>query len=134
MDTNALETIAKHLVADGKGVLAADESNASCQKRFDAVGVECTPETRRQYRQILLTASKNRDSLSGVIFYDETFWQQTDDQVPFTDYLHQNGILPGIKVDEGLIDLPGFPGEKLTKGLDSLPERIQHYAESGAKF
>ncbi len=134
MDTQALETIAKQLVGSGNGVLAADESNASCQKRFDAVGVECTPETRRQYRQILLTAPGNADNLSGVILFDETFWQQTDDHVPFTDYLHGIGVLPGIKVDEGLIDLPGFKGEKLTKGLDSLPERIKHYAENGAKF
>lgn len=134
MDTQKLETIAKQLVQDGKGVLAADESNNSCQKRFDAVGVECTEETRRQYRQILLTAPGSEQILSGVIFFDETFWQKTDDGTDFKQALQAKGILPGIKVDQGLIDLPGFPNEKLTKGLDDLPERIQKYAEAGAAF
>lgn len=134
MNTETLEKIAGQLVADGKGVLAADESNASCEKRFKAVGVECTEETRRQYRQILVTAPGNKTALSGVIFYDETFWQKTDDDKPFRAYLAENGILPGIKVDEGLIDLAGFPGEKITKGLDALPERLEHYAAEGAKF
>lgn len=132
--TKELELVARQLVADGKGILAADESNTSCQKRFDAVGIECTEETRRQYRQILVTSPGNETALSGIIFFDETFWQATDDATPFTSVLTQNSILPGIKVDEGLIDLPGFPGEKLSKGLDSLPERLTRYAEAGAKF
>lgn len=134
MDTQKLETVAKQLVQDGKGVLAADESNNSCQKRFDVVGVECTEETRRQYRQILLTAPQAEQTLSGVIFFDETFWQKTDQGTDFRQALSEKGILPGIKVDQGLIDLPGFPNEKLTKGLDDLPERIQKYAEAGAAF
>lgn len=134
MDTERLEQIAKHLVQDGKGVLAADESNASCKKRFDAVGVECTEETRRLYRQILLTAPGAVKSLSGVIFFDETFWQKTDEGQNFRDFLAKNNVLPGIKVDLGLIDLPGFPNEKLTQGLDGLPERMAKYAEAGAMF
>jgi len=134
MDTVRLEQIAKHLVQDGKGVLAADESSNSCKKRFDAVGVECTEESRRQYRQILLTTKGVEKELSGVIFYDETFWQKTDEGQNFRDFLKSKGILPGIKVDLGLIDLPGFPGEKLTQGLDGLPERMAKYAEAGAKF
>jgi len=134
MNQQALEDIAKKLVAHGKGLLAADESANTCAKRFDAVGVECTEETRRLYRQLLLTTPGAEHSLSGVIFYDETFWQRTDVGIPFRDYLKQQDIIPGIKVDLGLIDLPGFPGEKLTRGLDDLPERMQKYAESGAKF
>jgi fructose-bisphosphate aldolase class I len=134
MNKEELEKIAKQMVQPGKGLLAADESNGSCAKRFDAVGVDCTEESRRQYRQILLTAPRGKDVLSGVIFYDETFWQQTDDGVAFREYVDRQGILPGIKVDEGLIDLPGFANEKLTKGLDGLPERLAKYAEAGAKF
>ena len=134
IDTALLEKNTQQLVALGKGLLAADESNASCAKRFDAVGVECTEETRRQYRQLLLTASAAPEALSGVIFYDETFWQHTDNGVNLRDYLSQKGILSGIKVDEGLIDLPGFDGEKLTKGLDGLPERLEKYAAAGATF
>ncbi len=134
MDKTILEQTAKQLVQQGKGLLAADESSNSCQKRFDAVGVECTEETRRQYRQILITAPNINKYVSGVILYDETFWQQTDAKQTFRDYLSEHGILPGIKVDEGLIELPGFPNEKLTKGLDNLPERMQKYAQAGATF
>lgn len=134
MDTTKLEQTAKQMVAEGKGLLAADESNASCQKRFDSVGVECTEEARRQYRQILLTTPGVESALSGVILFDETFWQSTDDGKSFREALEARGILPGIKVDLGLVDLPGFPGEKVTQGLDTLPERIAKYAESGARF
>jgi fructose-bisphosphate aldolase class I len=134
MDIEKLEATAKQLVQNGKGVLAADESNGSCEKRFDAVGVACTEESRRQYRQILLTTPGIADSLSGVILYDETFWQKSDSGQQFPEYLRGQNILAGIKVDLGLIDLPGFPNEKLTKGLDDLPERIAKYAENGATF
>jgi fructose-bisphosphate aldolase class I len=134
MDTDRLEQIARHLVQEGKGVLAADESNGSCEKRFDAVGVKCTEESRRQYRQLLLTHPSIGEYLSGVILYDETFWQKTDSGQNFRDYLLNEEILPGIKVDLGLIDLPGFPNEKLSKGLDDLPERMEHYAKAGAYF
>ncbi len=134
MDTQKLEAVAKQLTQEGRGILAADESNNSCKKRFDAVNLECTDETRRQYRQILLTAPESEKMLSGVILFDETFWQKTDSGTEFKADLAQRGILPGIKVDQGLVDLPGFSGEKVTKGLDDLPERMQKYAEAGAKF
>jgi fructose-bisphosphate aldolase class I len=134
MNTEELEKIAKHLLAHGKGLLAADESSPSCKKRFDAVGIECTEESRRQYRQILVTAPGIKQGLNGVIFYDETFWQNSDDGHAFREILHHHGILPGIKVDLGLVDLPGFPGEKVSRGLDDLPERIENYAKHGAKF
>ena len=134
MDQGKLETVAKNLVARGKGILAADESENSCKKRFDSVGVECTEETRREYRGLLFTTPNAHDYMSGVIFFDETFWQKTDEGQPFPDYLREHGVIPGIKVDKGLIDLPGFPGEKLTQGLDGLPERMVKYAEAGAQF
>lgn len=134
MDHQRLEAIAKKIVASGKGLLAADESSPSCKKRFDAVGIECTEETRRQYRQLLLTTPGAEHSLSGVILYDETFWQKTDHGQAIRAYLNQHDVMPGIKVDLGLIDLPGFPEEKITQGLDGLPERLAKYAEAGALF
>jgi fructose-bisphosphate aldolase class I len=134
MDENTLAQIAKSMVAPGKGLLAADEGNASCQKRFDSVGVECTEESRREYRQLLLTTPEAEQILNGVILFDETFWQSTDHGQVFREYLKNHGVLPGIKVDKGLVDLPGFPGEKVTQGLDGLPERMVTYAGAGAKF
>lgn len=134
MNTELLEMTARALVARGKGVLAADESSPSANKRFAAVGVEQTEENRRQYRQILLTTPVAKDALSGVIFYDETFWQKSDDGRPFPALVAEAGIIPGIKLDEGLVDFPGFPGEKISKGLDTLPERIGKYRDAGAKF
>ncbi len=134
MDPDKLEQIAKALVARGKGLLAADESNASCEKRFDAVGVECTEETRRAYRELLLTTPGAEDILSGVILFDETFWQSTDHGQVFREYLKNHNVAPGIKVDKGLVDLPAFPNEKVTQGLDGLPERMATYAAAGGKF
>lgn len=134
MNTQLLEQIAHYLVSPGRGILAADESTGSANKRFAAVGVAETEDNRRRYRQILLTTPIARDVLSGVIFYDETFWQNTDDGRPFRMFTAESGIMPGIKVDEGLIDLSGFPNEKLTKGLDALPERMANYRDNGAKF
>jgi fructose-bisphosphate aldolase class I len=134
MDEEKLERIAKSLVARGKGLLAADESSASCEKRFAAVGMPCTEETRREYRQLLLTTPGAEDMLSGVILYDETFWQSTDQGQVFREYLKNHGVIPGIKVDKGLVDLPGFPGEKVTQGLDGLPERMVTYAGAGGQF
>lgn len=134
MDTQLLEETAKKLVAPGKGLLAADESSASCQKRFDAVGVECTEETRREYRELLVTAPGAEQYMSGVIFYDETFWQATARGEIFREFLKRRDILPGIKVDKGLVDLPGFPNEKITQGLDGLPERMATYSSAGARF
>jgi len=134
MDTKKLEETAQSLTTPGKGLLAADESNASCEKRFDAVKVECTEETRAEYRGLLITTPGAEDILSGVIFFDETFWQSTEHGQVFREYLKNRGVTPGIKVDKGLVDLPGFAGEKVTQGLDGLPERMAIYAASGAKF
>jgi len=134
LDTDKLEKTAKQLVTKGKGLLAADESSPSCKKRFDAVGIECTEESRRLYRQILVTAPSAKEHLTGIIFYDETFWQSTDHGKLFRQVAESSGILPGIKVDLGLIDLPGFDGEKLSRGLDTLPDRIADYAAHGARF
>ncbi len=134
MNEQLLESTAKYLVQEGKGILAADESTTSANKRFALVGVEETEENRRMYREILITTPEARNILSGVIFYDETFWQSTSDGKSFREYCREAGILPGIKVDEGLVDLPGFPGEKVTKGLDALPERMAKYRDAGAKF
>lgn len=134
MNTELLEQIAAAIVAPGKGLLAADESNASCEKRFDAVGVECTEETRREYRELLVTAPGAEDILSGIIFFDETFWQSTDHGQIFREYLKNHQVMPGIKVDKGLVDLPGFPEEKVTQGLDGLAERMATYAAAGARF
>lgn len=134
MDIQQLEQIAKQLVASGKGLLAADESNASCQKRFDAVDVPCTEETRREYRDLLLTTPGAEQFMSGVILFDETFWQSSRNGIIFREYLKNHYVQPGIKVDKGLIDLPGFPGEKVTQGLDSLPERMTTYHSAGGRF
>jgi fructose-bisphosphate aldolase class I len=134
MDTEKLEQIARSLTTPGKGLLAADESNASCEKRFNAVGVPCTEETRREYRELLVTAPGSEDILSGIIFFDETFWQSTDHGQVFREYLKIRKVMPGIKVDKGLVDLPGFPGEKTTQGLDGLAERMATYAAAGARF
>ncbi|HEU4914524.1 MAG TPA: class I fructose-bisphosphate aldolase [Candidatus Saccharimonadales bacterium] len=134
MDEEKLEEIARAIVAPGRGLLAADESNASCEKRFEAVGVACTEESRREYRELLLTTPGAEDILSGVILFDETFWQSTDHGQVFREYLKNHKVMPGIKVDKGLVDLPGFPGEKVTQGLDGLPERMATYAAAGGKF
>jgi fructose-bisphosphate aldolase, class I len=134
MDEKNLEQTAKQMIFTGKGLLAADESDKTCKKRFDSVGVECTDETRRDYRGLLFTTPDAEKFLSGVILFDETFQQATNDGKLFRDYLKEKDILPGIKVDKGLIDLPGFPGEKVSQGLDGLPERMAEYAKNGAKF
>jgi len=134
MNKEELEKIAKQLVVPGKGLLAADESAATCEKRFKAVGVDCTSETRREYRGLLLTTPGAEQFLTGVILYDETFWQGGKDGQVFREYLKDKGILPGVKVDKGLVDLPGFEGEKVTQGLDGLPEAMAGYAGAGAKF
>lgn len=134
MNKVELEHVAKTMTTPGRGLLAADESNPSCQKRFDAVGVECTEQTRRLYRELLFTTPGNDAFLSGVILYDETFWQSTSEGQVFREYMKQHQIIPGIKVDKGLVDLPGFDGEKVTQGLDDLPSRMDTYAGAGGKF
>lgn len=133
MNEKSLANLAKSLCTPGKGILAADESNPSCKKRFDAVKISSTVENRRKYRELLLTHPKLSTYLTGVILFDETFNQKTGKAL-FPTYLSKKKVLPGIKVDEGLQDLPGFSDEKITRGLDSLPNRIASYAKSGAKF
>lgn len=134
MDTRLLDATAKALVSPGRGILAADESAGTCDKRFSAVGIESNEENRRKYRQILVTAPAASDALSGIIFFDETFWQKSDDGKLFTESLVERGILPGIKLDLGLQDLQGFANEKVSVGLDSLVERINPFAKAGARF
>ncbi|HWB39094.1 MAG TPA: class I fructose-bisphosphate aldolase [Candidatus Saccharimonadales bacterium] len=129
-----LKKTAKAMAATGKGLLAADESSGTIAKRFDSVGQENTEETRRSYRQLLLTAPGIEQYLSGVILYDETIRQATDSGQPFAEALKANGIIPGIKVDIGAKDLPFHPGEMVTEGLDGLRERFAEYAELGAGF
>ncbi len=134
MDQHELETTARALVAPGKGILAADESTRTIKKRLDTVGVPSTEETRRAYRDLLFTAPGIEPYISGVIMYDETIRQASHDGVPFPQLLAQRGIIPGIKVDLGTVDLPGYPGEKITEGLDGLRNRLSEYRQLGARF
>jgi fructose-bisphosphate aldolase class I len=134
MSIDQLESIAQAMVAAGKGIIAIDESNTTIKKRFDGVSIECTEDSRRAYREMLLTTPHLGDHISGAILYDETLRQSTKAGVPFTKVMLDNGILPGIKVDKGPQPLAGFPGELVTEGLDGLRERLQEYARLGAKF
>src|ERR687896_2074 len=129
-----LHEIAKALVAEGKGILAADESSGTIKKRFDSIGVESTEEKRRAYRDLLFTTEGAEEFVSGVILYDETIRQSSSDGTPFAELLAQRGIIPGIKVDTGAKDLAGAPGEKVTEGLDGLRERLEEYRGLGARF
>jgi fructose-bisphosphate aldolase class I len=129
-----LESIARALVAEGKGILAADESSGTIKKRFDSIGVESTEDNRRDYRGLLFTTEGIEEFISGVILYDETIRQSTEDGTPFPFYLQERGIIPGIKVDMGAKDLAGAAGEKVTEGLDGLRERLAEYYELGARF
>ena len=134
MDTQLMTQTAKAMVASGKGLLAADESAGTCKKRFDSVSVECTEENRRAYREMLFTTPNVSEFVSGVILFDETLRQKTAQGVNFAEYLQKNGILPGIKVDAGAVDMPLHPGEKVTEGLDKLPQRMKDYFAMGARF
>lgn len=134
MNRDLLAKTAAGMVARGKGILAADESSGTCQRRFDAAGIPCTEETRRAYRELLFSAPGVDQCLSGVILYDETIRQTTHDGTPFADYLAGRGIIPGIKVDKGTIDLPLSRGEKVTEGLDGLDARLKEYFAMGARF
>lgn len=126
--------MAARLVADNKGLLAIDESNATCNKRFAVHGIAQTVEMRRAYRELILTTPGLGASISGVILYDETIHQATTSGVPFVRILTDAGIIPGIKVDIGLEDLANHPAEKITEGLDGLRTRLQAYFEIGARF
>jgi fructose-bisphosphate aldolase class I len=134
LDQARLRETARAMVAEGKGILAADESNATMTKRLEAVGVESTAESRRFFRGLLLTAQGAADYISGVIMFDETLRQTTADGTPFPEFLAREGILPGIKVDTGAKPLASFPQEKVTEGLDGLRDRLRDYRELGARF
>ena len=129
-----LEEIATFIVADGKGILAADESNPTCGKRFDSIGVESTEENRRDYREMLFRSKGMKGNIGGVILFDETIRQSAADGTLLREIILKQGALPGIKVDKGLQPIENFPGETVTVGLDGLDERLKEYAEMGAKF
>jgi fructose-bisphosphate aldolase, class I len=122
------------MVAGDKGLLAMDESDPTCNKRFAKLGIPQTPEMRRAYREMIVTTPKLSECISGAILYDETVRQQTKDGTPFIKAVMKAGIIPGIKVDMGAKDMPDHPGEKVTEGLDGLRERLAEYSRMGARF
>jgi fructose-bisphosphate aldolase class I len=135
MDLAELNKVANAMVAPGKGILAADESTGTIKRRFDAIGVENTEDNRRDYRELLFRSTEAmRNSISGVILYDETIWQKARDGTPLVRLIQQAGSIPGIKVDEGTKPLPGCPNEVVTIGLDKLADRLPKYFEQGARF
>src|SRR5438132_10083645 len=135
MNLADLNKIARAMVTPGKGILAADESSGTIKKRFDAIKVESTEETRGDYREMLFRSSEAMSKyVSGVILYDETIWQNAKDGTPLVKLIEQAGAIPGIKVDEGTQALPNCSGELVTVGLDKLAERLKKYYERGARF
>jgi fructose-bisphosphate aldolase class I len=134
MDQHLLVSTARDMVAEGKGILAADESSGTIKRRLDSINVPSTEENRRAYRELLFTTPGIEAFISGIILYDETMRQKAQDGTPFPALLEQRGIMPGIKVDKGTIALPGFPGETITEGLDGLRERLAEYRTLGARF
>ncbi|HEY8219140.1 MAG TPA: class I fructose-bisphosphate aldolase [Methylobacter sp.] len=134
MNAQELKDTAKKLVAADKGLLAMDESNPTCNKRFAKIGIPQTVEARRDYRELIVTTPGLNESISGAILSDETIRQQKKDGTAFVKILADNGIIPGIKVDAGTKDLAGHPGEKITEGLDGLRERLAEYSQMGARF
>jgi fructose-bisphosphate aldolase class I len=135
MNLADLNKVARAMVAPGKGLLAADESSGTIKKRFDAIKVESTEQSRRDYREMLFRSSEAMTKyISGVILYDETIWQNAGDGTPLIKLIQQAGAIPGIKVDEGTQALPNCPGELVTVGLDKLAERLKKYYEHGARF
>lgn len=134
MSAGDLAEIARSMVVDDKGLLAIDESIGTCNRRFAALGIPETAERRRAWRELIVTTPGLRQSISGAIFCDETIRQETSHGASFVSLLDRVGILPGIKVDAGTIELAGHPGEKITEGLDGLQARLATYAEIGARF
>jgi fructose-bisphosphate aldolase class I len=132
--STSLEAVAKAMVAPGRGILAADESTGTIEKRLKSINVENSEDNRRAYRDMLFTAKGLSQYISGVILYDETLRQKGVSGTPFVELLQKNGILPGIKVDTGAKDLALCPGETVTEGLDNLPKRCAEYVKLGAKF
>jgi fructose-bisphosphate aldolase class I len=134
MADKALEVTARALVAPGKGILAADESDGTIKKRFDSIEVESTEETRRAYRDLLFTTPGMEEHISGVILFDETIRQTSADGTPFPKLLEDKSVIPGIKVDKGAKVLALAEGETVTEGLDGLRDRLAEYVELGARF
>ena len=134
MAAQDLESTARALVAENKGILAADESEGTIKKRFDSIDVESTEENRRAYRDLLFTTEGIEEYISGVILFDETIRQASREGTPFPQLLERRGIIPGIKVDKGAKPLANAPGETITEGLDGLRGRLEEYRELGARF
>jgi fructose-bisphosphate aldolase, class I len=135
MDEKLLSQTAHAMVAKGRGLLAADESSGTCEKRFATINTECTEPNRRAWRDLLVTTQGSEEFISGVILFDETIRQRTlQGEVPFPQYLESKGVIPGIKVDGGVHDLALCPGEKVTEGLDGLRKRLAEYFKLGARF
>jgi len=134
MKLQQLKDTANAMVADGKGILAMDESNPTCNKRFESLGIPTTPENRRAYRDMLLTTPDLGDYISGAILFDETIRQTTLAGKPFAEFAQSVGIIPGIKVDTSAKELAGHQGEKVTEGLDGLRDRLAAYVDMGARF
>ena len=134
MDINKLSAIAKRLVSNNKGVLAADESSPTIKKRFDSIGIESTENNRRDYRELLFSTNGIEDYISGIILYEETLFQKSQNGNLLIDLLKNKKIIPGIKVDKSTKDMTGFKDEKITEGLDGLYERIANYQSQGAEF
>lgn len=134
MNTQALMSTAKALVADDKGLLAMDESNPTCNKRFAQLGIPQTVDARRAYRELIITTPGLGACISGAILYDETIRQTTSDGIPFVQAALDAGIIPGVKVDAGAKEMAGHPGEKVTEGLDGLRDRLKEYAQMGLRF
>ena len=134
MNVQDIIDTAKALVAEDKGLLAMDESNPTCNKRFAALGIPQNEETRRAYREMIMDSPGLSESISGAILFDETILQQKKDGTPFIKALIDAGIIPGIKVDMGAKDMAGHPGEKITEGLDGLRDRLKEYYQMGARF
>ena len=134
MSKQDLESVAQAMVAKGKGILAADESMGTIQRRFDSIKIENNDKSRQAYRDMLFTTKSVEEAISGVILFDETIRTKAIDGTPFPQLLAKKGVMPGIKVDKGPIEIPGFPGETVTEGLDGLRARVKEYRDLGAKF
>jgi fructose-bisphosphate aldolase class I len=134
MSAQELAATARALVAEGKGILAMDESNPTCNRRFEKAGIPQTEEARRSYREMILTTPGLGEYISGAILYDETIRQSGKDGAPFVKVITDAGIIPGIKVDAGAKDMAAYPGEKITEGLDGLRDRLAEYSRMGARF
>ena len=134
MNEQELISVARRLVAEDKGLLAMDESNGTCNKRFASAGIPQDRQTRRAYRELLVTTPHLSESISGTILYDETIRQSTKACIPFVQVIIKAGMIPGIKVDIGAKDMAAYPGEKITEGLDGLRDRLKEYFQMGARF